>query len=56
MQAVNVFNRSIEMGAQFQPCLCLLRPMATITLLLMPVPPLHTHTLIDIQQCLGDML
>lgn len=40
------------MGAQFQPCLCLLGALATITLLLMCV----SHpSLIDIQQCVRVM-
>lgn len=45
-------NRSIELGAQFQPCLCLHRPASTISLLLMCV----SHpSLIDIQQCVRVM-
>lgn len=38
-------NHSIEMGAQFQPCLCLLRALSTISLLLMCVCP-TPHSLI----------
>lgn len=37
-------NRSIEAQTQFQPCLSLLGALATIILLLMPVP--HPHSLI----------
>lgn len=45
---VRTLNRSIETGAQFRPCLCLLGASPTIGLLLTCV----SHpSLVDIQQC-----
>lgn len=45
---VRRLNRSIETGAQFRPCLCLLAGRPTISLLLTCV----SHpSLVDIQQC-----
>lgn len=46
-------NRSIEMGAPFQPCLCLPGAWSTISLLLMC---LSHPSLIDIQQCVRIMV
>lgn len=49
---VRTLNRSIETGAQFRPCLCLLGASPTISLLLTSV---SRPSLVDIQQCVSAM-